>query len=96
MVTVAPITHEPPTDPTAAIELPAEVRRRLGLDDEPQWIRLDELNRFTWPGCDLRPLPGKPGSCHYGMLPPEFYRILKAGILKRQAERQAIAIARRD
>ena len=58
-VIVAPITHRLPADPSAAIELPDDVKRLLGLDAERQWLCFDELNRFTWPGFDLRPLPGR-------------------------------------
>lgn len=56
VVTVAPVTHSPPEDPALAIELSAKVKRRLGLDDTPSWIIADEVNRFTWPGPDLRPI----------------------------------------
>jgi len=31
-VTVAPITHSPPDDETACVELPAKIARDLGLD----------------------------------------------------------------
>lgn len=96
VVTVAPITHEPPADSAASIEIPVAVRRQLGLDDQSQWLRMDELNRFTWPGCDLHPVPGEPRSYHYGMLPKAIYEVLKEGILKRHAERQRIAVALRD
>lgn len=58
---VAPITHQPPEDPAASIEIPAATCRSLGLDSGRHWLRLDELNRFSWPGYDLRPLPGQPG-----------------------------------
>lgn len=33
-VVVLPITHTPPQDALSAIEVPAAVKRRLGLDDE--------------------------------------------------------------
>jgi hypothetical protein len=56
MVTVAPMTHRPPSDPTRAILLPASVKRHLGLDEEASWIIADEVNRFAWPGPDLRPV----------------------------------------
>ncbi|HET6239848.1 MAG TPA: growth inhibitor PemK [Acetobacteraceae bacterium] len=59
-VIVAPITHEPPVNRQDSIEISASVRGALGLDDHPQWLRWDELNRFTWPGYDLRPIPGSP------------------------------------
>jgi hypothetical protein len=57
-VTVLPMTHQPPTDPAAAVAMPAEIKRRLGLDDETSWIALGEANGFLWPGYDIRPLAG--------------------------------------
>lgn len=56
---VAPITHSPPEeeDPRTSLEIPAAVCRSLGLDGVRHWVRFDELNRFTWPGYDVRPRP---------------------------------------
>jgi hypothetical protein len=87
-VIVAPITHEPPGDPSASIPVPPDVCRRLGLDNEAQWLRVDELNRFSWPGYDLRPIPDR-GGIEYGMLPQSLFLKLKARILQRQQIRQA-------
>ena len=81
---MAPITHEPPDDPNDSLEIPAAVAQALGLDGERHWLRLDELNRFSWPGYDLRPIPGKTGKYDYGMLPRSLFEALKQGILKRQ------------
>ena len=86
---VAPITHRPPDDPAASIEIPAPVCRTLGLDSGRHWLRLDELNRFAWPGYDLRPIPGQPGRYAYGMLPPGLFEQLRRGILARQTARAA-------
>ncbi len=80
---VAPIAHEPPDHPDASIGMPAAAKA-LGVDGERQWLKMDELNRFTWPGFDPRPLPGRPGVYDYGMLPEGLYAELKAGILRRQ------------
>lgn len=93
-VIVAPITHELPVDPTASIEIPADVAAALGLDDGRQRIRLDELNRFSWPGFDLRPVPGRPGRFDYGFLPKPLYLKMKAAILERQQARAARIIPR--
>ncbi len=69
-VTVLPVTHTPPSDPRLAVEIPAETKRRLGLDDTPSWVVLTEANRFTWPGPDLQPSkPGDAQSGAYGPLP---------------------------
>lgn len=75
-VAVLPITHLP-QDPSVAVELPAPIKRQLGLDDGRSWIVLDELNTFVWPGFDLRSVPGRPGECVYGHLPPRFFDVLR-------------------
>ena len=54
VVVVLPITHTPPTDPASAVEIPAAVKRHLGLDDERSWIVVAEGNEFDWPGYDIR------------------------------------------
>ena len=54
VVVVLPITHTPPADPVGAVEIPAAVKRHLGLDDERSWIVVTEGNEFDWPGYDLR------------------------------------------
>jgi hypothetical protein len=81
---VAPITHRPPDDPLDSIEIPPAVCRCLGLDRGRHWLRMDELDRFTWPGFDLRPIPGRPGEYAYGMLPAWLFEDLRRGILDRQ------------
>lgn len=73
LVTVAAITYTPPRQLKAAIELPAATKRRLGLDEAPSWIVATEMNRFHWPGPDLRPIPGRPGVFAYGSLPRQAY-----------------------
>jgi hypothetical protein len=34
----------------------AGIRAHLGLDAERCWIMVTEINRFIWPGPDLRPI----------------------------------------
>ena len=74
MVTVVPITHQPPADPSQAIELPPPVKRHLGLDAERSWVMLHEGNEFAWPGFDLRPIAGGKRRYDYGFLPPRLFR----------------------
>jgi hypothetical protein len=87
-VIVSPITHEPPDDPDASIEIPRSICRSLRLDAGRHWLRLEELNRFSWPGFDLRPIPGRNGEIAYGMLPHGLFEALRKGILARQAGRR--------
>jgi hypothetical protein len=78
-VAVSPITHAPPDAQTPAIEIPARVKKHLGLDSERSWIVLNELNEFTWPGLDLRPVSRSTGRFDYGHLPPNlFLRVVNA------------------
>lgn len=87
-VYVVPITHSRPIDPYA-VELPPMVKRRLGLDDAPSWIVTSELNRFIWPGYDLRPVSrGKPDVFAWGYLPVEIFAAVKRGIATHQRERR--------
>ena len=64
LVWVSPFTTRTPDTPDDAIELPPDVKRRLGLDDRQSWVITTELNRFTWPGFDLRRAPS--GAWVYG------------------------------
>jgi hypothetical protein len=72
IVVVLPITHAPPGDPASAVEIPAAVKRHLGLDDERSWIVVAEGNEFDWPGYDLRKV-GRGDRYDYGFLPPRFF-----------------------
>lgn len=77
VVLVAPITHTKPVFDPNAIELPMEVKRRLGLDDERSWIVTNDLNSFIWPGPDLRPTGSRTSdSIAYGFLPANLTRDL--------------------
>jgi len=95
LVYVAPITHAPPVD-GIGIEIPSTVKRRLGLDAARSWIVTDELNRFIWPGFDLRPIRrDRPDVFHWGYLPVELFEALKAAVLKHQRD-QRLGVVQRD
>lgn len=93
VVVVAPITHSPPSAGQPSVAVPPDVASRLGLDDGPAWIRADELNRFAWPGFDLRPIPGRGGEVAYGLLPRSLFERVRALILEGQRNLRAV---RRD
>ena len=96
-VIVLPITHTAPQPPDAGIELPAQTKARLGLDDERSWIMLDEGNDFAWPGPDLRPTPGQgPASVAYGFLPPRVFQAVQQRFLTRVRARQAGLVRRTE
>lgn len=82
-VYVVPLTHRAPPCTTDHVEVPMRVKRYLGLDDDPSWIIINDLNRFRWPGPDLRPIPdGPPGTFSYGVLPPRLFRQVRDGVLR--------------
>ena len=72
-VAVVPVTHSLPSDPNIAIEIPPAIKRHLGLDGQRSWVMLNEINVFTWPGYDLRPIGNKDGRIDYDVLPPKFF-----------------------
>ena len=76
VVTVVPVTHSPPE--RDAVELPLTIKRRLRLDEARSWVVVSEVNRFVWPGPDLRPVPrGEPERFDYGFLPPSLFRQIR-------------------
>ena len=81
IVTVAPITHAPPRTPQTAVEIPRATKERLGLDGERSWIVAGDLNRFFWPGVDLRPIARGSRRYAYGLLPANLYRELRDKVL---------------
>ena len=90
-VAVVPITRSP--QGRDSIELPADVKSKLGLDPgEPSWVVCSEYNQFVWPGPDLRPIP-KTGAWLYGRLPDRlFLRIAQA--LRLAARRELRVVSR--
>ncbi len=88
-VIVLPITHSPPQPPDEGIELPQPTKTRLGLDGERSWVIVSEGNNFTWPGPDLRFLPGQGlETAAYGFLPPLVFRAVRDKFLARYQERR--------
>nr|WP_246728785.1 MULTISPECIES: hypothetical protein [unclassified Methylosinus] len=94
-VLVLPITHREPSDAAVAVEIPAKVKSRLGLDEARSWVVLSEWNEFVWPGPDLRRLPGADDlSVAYGMLPPKLFAIVRDRFLSIVAARAARSVPR--
>lgn len=97
IVTVVPITHTPPRDLKAAMEIPSALKTHLGLDVERSWIVLSEYNEFLWPGPDLRPVKsGKHGDFAYGVLPPGFFKRMRDHLLALAAERRVRHVQRTE
>lgn len=79
-VSVLPITHRQPAQPSFAVALNPATKRHLGLDDAPSWIDTSEGNTFGWPGFDIRQIPNAaPGAFVYGRIAPNtLRRVIKA------------------
>jgi hypothetical protein len=81
-VVILPITHTPPDKATVGVEIPARVRKTLGLDDAPSWVIVSEHNVDEWPNGGLAPLPGRPGIFSYGFIPPGLFAQVKAKFIE--------------
>ena len=89
---VAPITHSQPS-PGEGVPIPPKVKRHLGLDDEPSWIITTELNRFIWPGPDIR-LADNMDTPLLGAIPAKLFDQMKAQIVGNRDAGQ-VAITKR-
>jgi hypothetical protein len=96
-VLVVPVTHSPPEHTETALELPAAIKRHLGLDPERSWVILSESNMFEWPGPDLRRAGDHDdSSIAYGFLPPRFFVELRRRFLALEAAARSRRIRRTE
>lgn len=92
---VVPVTTQPPAVPGDAFEIPARVKAHLGLDAERCWIMVTELNRFRWPGPDIRPIERRENHTpFYGFIPQPLFDAVLAAVIAR-AEGRRVKITRR-
>ena len=97
IVTVVPITHSAPQRPDEAVELPLVTKQRLGLDAQRSWVVVSEINRFVWPGPDLRPVSRtEPDRFDYGVLPPTIFRQVKAQLAACARAQRLRVVSRTD
>ncbi len=91
-----PITTQPPRRAADGFEVPPRVKAHLELDAERCWIMVTELNRFLWPGPDVRPIQrGKELTPFYGTLPEKLFRPVLEAVIAR-AEAGALRAAKRS
>jgi hypothetical protein len=96
-VLVLPITHSPPANSVDAIEIPPITKERLRLDFERSWIVISEINRFVWPGPDLRPVSSRAdGNVAYGVLPPRFFAHVRQQFLERDRQGKVLGVRRTE
>ncbi len=67
---ILPITHTPPGPKESGVEIPHQVARNLGLDDERMWIKTHEINRVEWPDnhYPFGVTPNRKGNMSYGVM----------------------------
>ena len=96
-VLVVPVTHSPPENPAAALELPPLVKQHLGLDTDRSWVVVSESNLFTWPGPDLRRIADRDdSSVAYGFLPPKFFAELRRRFMAFEATTRSKRVQRSE
>lgn len=91
---ILPITHTAPLREEDGIEIPQATKRRLGLDDERSWIITTELNRFTWPGPDIRTVAS--GGYLYGYLPEKLMSLVLDQVRKHAREKRLNTVSRTE
>lgn len=91
---VVPITHSAPSRHQDAVEMPAAVKRHLRLDSDRSWIITTEMNRFLWPGPDIRPAPGSDAPL-YGAIPERLFEQVRQRVVAR-AEGHRFRLVRRS
>lgn len=93
-ILVAPITHAPLRAGTVAIEIPPQVGRHLGLDDERGYIIANEANSVSWDDPGI--VPVRPGErWAYGRIPKGLYNQLRATMLDLAGKRKLKAADRK-
>ena len=78
-VLVAAITHSKPmnaSENARFIEIPVAEKKRLGMDDLPSYVCCSEVNRFEWPGSDLRLISHK-NAYTYGLMDKAVFKQVK-------------------
>ncbi|HXC56549.1 MAG TPA: hypothetical protein VNU97_14720 [Rhizomicrobium sp.] len=91
------ITHSPPANRDDAIVLPRQVKKALGLDDRPSWVVLTEANVFTWPGPDIRNIPGtEPPTPIYGRIPSGLFKTIVQSALEIRRRKRLRLVTRTE
>ena len=93
---VVPVTTQPPTRAEDGFEIPTRIKAHLGLDAARCWIMVTELNRFRWPGPDIRPIEhGEERTPYYGFIPQPLFDAVLAAVIAR-AEGTRVKVTRRS
>jgi len=92
-VTVVPVTSQAPRHGTSAVEIPTEIKTRLGLDRRRRaWVVADEVNVFEWPGFDL--VPQAAGSFVCATVTRGFFDLVRREVLAAHVASRQRAVSR--
>jgi len=82
LVTVVPITHSYPEvgEEAESLLIPQNICKAIGLDEDANYVRLSEVNQFSWPSDRLAALPHDPTRCDYGMVPESFFSEIRKNL----------------
>ena len=75
------ITHTEPRPPSEGVEIPADVKHSLGLDEKPSWVITSEVNTVNW--SDRRFVRAPSGNWEYGELPREIMEQVRDQMMAR-------------
>jgi hypothetical protein len=89
---VAAVTHTEP-EPEEGIEMPTKVKRHLGLDKDPSWIIVSEVNEIDW--SDPGIIPASKEKWEYGFVPAPLAAALRDAILARMTKKNLQIIRRK-
>lgn len=84
----------PPDGNTIGVEIPAKVKRIIGLDDVPSSVIVSELKFNEWLNSGLSPVKEKQGAFSYGFIPPGLFAQIKTRFLELARQNKSGAIRR--
>ncbi len=95
-VAVVPITHSPPElgEEDMSIEIPSDICKAIGLDEDVNWVRVNELNTFDWPGNHLRLRPDDQSRIDYGIMPKDFFEQVRDRLVDLMTKRRVVQTKR--
>ncbi len=76
------------------MQIPPEICKLIGLDEDVNWIRISELNMFDWPGPHLRPLTNDPSRFDYGLMPRAFFEQVRDRMVELMTQKKLVQTKR--
>jgi len=90
-----PPHHASPSGSDIAVEIPAKVKKAIGLDDARSWIVVSDYNVDRWPNAGLSPVPEHEMAFSYGFIPPGLFKQVNDAFIATHEAKRARGIRRR-